>query len=81
VTTHRVGHSGGDRTPTFQPPADFTSSWEGSVTTLSSPRDHDKLLFCSTTEKGVTYLVHSQGGWSAVKTVPTSSTLSPMTLA
>jgi hypothetical protein len=71
-----VGHSGGDKTPTFQPPADFTSSWEGSVTTLSSPRDHDKLLFCNTTEKGVTYLVHSAAGWSAVKTVPTSSTLS-----
>ena len=70
-----VGHSGPD-TPAFLAPESFGAEWSGSVTTISSPRDREKLLFCSTTESGVTYLVHSPNGWSAVKTIPTSSTLS-----
>jgi hypothetical protein len=61
--------------PTFASPEGFNARWSGSVTTLASPRDQDKLLFTSTTESGVTYLVHSANGWSAAKTIATDVTL------
>lgn len=71
-----VGHSGLPDTPIFAAPSTFSADWSGSVTTLVSPHDRNKLLFCNATENGVTYTVHSQDGWSAVKTIPTNSTFS-----
>ncbi|MGZ7039471.1 MAG: hypothetical protein ACXVJO_14955 [Thermoanaerobaculia bacterium] len=62
--------------PTFAAPGMFNAEWSGSVTTLMSSRDRDKLVFCNTTGAGVTYLVHSANGWSETKTIPTSQSLS-----
>jgi len=70
-----VGHHGTPAVPGFSAPESFSAPWNGSVTTLVSPHDRDKVLFCSTTESGVTYLVHSDAGWSDAKTLTTSATL------
>jgi hypothetical protein len=69
-----VGRAGDG--PTFQAPAMFNAEWSGSVTTLTSPRDRETLLFCSSSSTEVTYVVHSAKGWSETKTIPTSQTLS-----
>lgn len=69
-----VGIGGGGRG--IKAPRGFADDFSGTVTVLAHG---DNLLFANESEKGVSYLMYSDGKWSDVKSISTSDKLSAAT--
>ncbi|HEY8181326.1 MAG TPA: hypothetical protein VII32_03745 [Thermoanaerobaculia bacterium] len=63
---------GGPRIPVAK---SFTEPWTGRISTITSPRTGNVLLY-NTSKDSVSYIMYSSGSWSSVKTVALSEKLS-----
>jgi len=61
--------------PRVPAPLSFSGDWSGRISTITSPRSGNLLLY-NTTSQSVNYIMYASGAWSSVKTVALSDKLS-----
>ena len=61
--------------PRIAAPKSFTEPWTGRISTITSPRSGNLLLY-NTSKDSVSYIMFASGSWSSVKTVALSEKLS-----
>ncbi|MDQ6800209.1 MAG: hypothetical protein M3041_05165 [Acidobacteriota bacterium] len=61
--------------PRIAAPKSFTDPWTGRISTITSPRSGNLLLY-NTTKDSVSYVMFSSGSWSSVKTLALSEKFS-----
>lgn len=61
--------------PRIAAPKSFTEPWTGRISTITSPRSGNVLLY-NASKDSVSYIMFSSGSWSSVKTVALSEKLS-----
>lgn len=64
--------------PKIDAPGNFDQAWSGPITTVTSSHGAT-LLLANTGKDAVNYIMYANGQWSSVKSIATSSTLSPET--
>ena len=60
--------------PRIAAPKSFTEPWTGRISTITSPRSGNLLMY-NTSKDAVNYVMFSAGSWSSVKTVALSDKL------